>query len=166
MLNMTVCHMDMAHGKGSWARQNNMSDIVEKWTKPVAERGFAQIPNYLLLINQFLDKDARLSPVELLVLIQLAGAWWRKPDLPFPSMRTLSVRCGVSERQIHRAIARLEQIGLIKKVSRRSKGIIASNAYDLTPLVSILSEIAKLYPNEFPRNVQPKRLSPNAKGTE
>ena len=129
------------------------TDITTKWGRPVAERGFAQLPNYLLFINQFLDKDHRLSPVELLVLFQLVGTWWKKGDLPFPSMGTLAVRCGVSDRQIQRAVNQLEKVGLIRRVNRRIKGIISSNAYDLSPLVSILEEIAKAFPNEFPRNV-------------
>jgi len=133
-----------------------MSDIAGKWGKSVAERGFAQVPNYLLLLNQFLDREFRLSPTELLVLIQLSGAWWHKEDKPFPSMRTLARRCGVSERQIHRAISKLEELGLVKKINRRAKGIIASNAYDLEPLVDILSEISKIYPNEYPRNIRIK----------
>lgn len=130
-----------------------MSDVVDKWGRPVAERGFAQIPNYLLLLNQFLDREHRLSPVELLVLLQLVGSWWKKGDLPFPSMGTLATRCGVSDRQVQRSIGQLEQIGLLKRVNRRNKGIIASNAYDLTPLVEILEEVAKAFPNGFPRNV-------------
>jgi predicted transcriptional regulator len=130
-----------------------MSDVADKWGTPVAERGFAQVPNYLLLLNQFLDQDHRLAPAELLVLIQLVGSWWRKDALPFPSMGTLATRCGVSSRQIQRAINRLESLGLISRVKRRAHGIIASNAYDLGPLAAVLGEIAKAFPNEFPRNV-------------
>lgn len=134
-----------------------MSEIIQKWGESVASRGFSQIPNYLLLLNQFLDEDGRLTPTELLVLIELVGAWWKKDDQPFPSMRTLSIRCGTSERQIMRAITRLEKLALIKRVKRRKKGLIASNAYDLTPLVTMLSEVAIQYPNEFPRNVTGKK---------
>jgi predicted transcriptional regulator len=130
-----------------------MSSITEKWGRLVATRGFAQVPNYLLFLNQFLDRDRRLSPVELLILLQLVGTWWRKEDMPFPSMGTLAARCGVSDRQIQRAINHLVKIGLIRRVNRRTRGIISSNAYDLTPLVLILNEIAKAFPNEFPRNV-------------
>lgn len=138
-----------------------MSEVAEKWGDEVARRGFAQIPNYLLLINQFLHEDERLSSVELLTLIQLSSAWWKKDQLPFPSANTLAKRCGVSERQIHRAVSKLQNIGLLKKVSRRRKGVIASNEYDLRPLVNILNEIAKIYPNEFPRNVTAKKFSLN-----
>ena len=130
-----------------------MSEVAEKWGHAVAQRGFAQIPNYLLLLNRFLDSESQLSPLELLVLIQLSGSWWRKGDLPFPSMRTLAIRCGSSERQTHRAVSKLESMGLIKKIKRRTKGIISSNAYDLEPLAEVMNEIAKLFPNEYPRNV-------------
>jgi predicted transcriptional regulator len=143
----------MAYGYVAQTRRIAMSDVAEKWGRAVAERGFAQVPNYLLLLNQFLDKERRLSPVEMLVLVQLVGTWWRKDEMPFPSMGTLAVRCGVSERQIQRAVNRLVEIGLIGRVSRRLKGVISSNAYDLAPLADILGEIAKLFPNEFPRGV-------------
>lgn len=128
-------------------------NVVGKWGTAVAERGFAQLPNYLLFLNQFLDAELRLSPIELLVLIELAAAWWRKRDLPFPSMATLATRCGVSQRQIQRAVTRLEKDGFLKRVKRRTSGIIASNAYDLAPLVELLERVAQAFPNAFPRNV-------------
>ncbi len=134
-----------------------MADMVEKWGQAVAERGFAQIPNYLLLLNNFLDEDRRLTPVELLVLFQLVGAWWQKENMPFPSMATLARRLGVSERQVQRAVARLVKDGIIAKVKRRTHGIIASNAYDLSPLVDLLNEVAKAFPNEFPRTIKIRR---------
>ncbi len=131
-----------------------MSEIVSKWGEDVAARGFSQIPNYLLLINQFIDQEKRLSPLELLTLIELAGSWWKKGEQPFPSMRTLATRCGTSERQILRAVSHLEELNLVKRVKRRQQGLIASNSYDLTPLVELLAEIAKQYPNEFPRKIK------------
>jgi DNA-binding transcriptional regulator YhcF (GntR family) len=137
-----------------------MSDVVEKWGQSVAERGFAQIPNYLLLVNQFLDP--RLSPIEVLVLLELAGGWWQKDSLPFPSVATLATRCGASGRQIQRAIANLEKREFLKRVTRRNRGIIASNAYDLAPLVSVLAEIAKRFPNEFPRKTVRNRVTRSA----
>jgi len=138
---------------GSGVAVNTGAGMVDKWGPNVAERGFAQVPNYLLLLNQFIDHEFRLNPLELLLLVQIAGTWWKKGELPFPSMRTLAKRCGSSERQILRAMNKLEELGLIKRVSRRTKGIIASNAYDLMPLVEMLQEISKMYPNEFPRDI-------------
>ncbi|MCK8782726.1 helix-turn-helix domain-containing protein [Rhizobium sp. NTR19] len=137
-----------------------MSDMVEKWGQAVAERGFAQIPNYLLLLNNFIDEDRRLTPVEMLVLLQLVGAWWQKDNMPFPSMGTLAKRAGVSERQVQRAVTRLVKDNIIAKKKRRTQGIIASNAYDLAPLVELLEGVAKAYPNEFPRVIKRRQIAP------
>lgn len=134
-----------------------MSDVSEKWGKEVAERGFAQIPNYLLLINQFLAEDKRLSPGELNVLLQLVGSWWRISEMPYPALKTLAVRAGISDRQAQRAVTRLEGLNLIKRTKRKGAGgLIASNAYDLSPLVRFLGEVAKAFPNEFPRKITPQ----------
>lgn len=130
-----------------------MSELVEKWGEAVAQRGFAQIPNYLLLLNTFLDEEKRLTPVEQLVLLQLVSSWWKRDDLPFPSVGTLASRVGASPRQVQRALKRLEEDNFVKRITRRSRGVIASNAYDLTPLTEVLAEVAKLYPNAHPRKI-------------
>ena len=129
-------------------------EVVDKWGEKVAKRGFSQVPNYLLFINQFLDPEKRFSPLETLLLIQLAGAWWQKSELPFPSIRTLATRCGTSERQVLRALSNLEKAGVLKRVKRREGGLIASNAYDLEPLTQQLEKIAEAFPNAFPRNLR------------
>lgn len=131
-----------------------MSDMMDKWGGAVAGRGFAQIPNYLLLLNQFLHEEKRLSPAELIVLFQLAGAWWRKDEMPYPALKTLAVRAGISDRQAQRAVSRLEEVGLLQRVKRKERGMIASNAYDLSPLVRFLNEVAKAFPNEFVRKIK------------
>lgn len=128
-----------------------MDGMVSKWGEAVAARGFTSVPNYLMLINQFLDEETQLTPIEQLVLIQLVGNWWKRDEPPFPSMRTLATRVGASERQVHRAIVRLEKDGFLKRVKRKMRGVIASNAYDLSPLVEMLNNISKQFPNAFPR---------------
>lgn len=130
------------------------SDMMEKWGEAVAERGFSQVPNYLLFFNQFRDEGSKLSPLELLLLIELVGNWWNKKEPPFPSMKTLATRCGASERQVLRAVIRLESQGLIKRQKRRRKGVIAPNAYDMTPLSDALASLAEQFPNAFPRAVR------------
>lgn len=134
-------------------KQPDISDVAKKWGYDVAGRGFAQVPNYLLFLNQFLDEEHTLSPVELLVLIQLTATWWKLDDQPFPSMSTLAKRCGVSERQVQRSVSKLEKVGLLKRVKRRTAGVIASNAYDLKPLVAFLEKVSDAFPNAFPRKL-------------
>lgn len=130
------------------------TDVEAKWGRAVAQRGFAQIPNYLLMINQFVAEEHRLTPVDTLTLIHLAAAWWKADQMPFPSMATLAKRMGVSERQVQRAVGKLEKLGLLQRVKRRKSGIIEANAYDLSGLVSQLQEISKLYPNLYPRGTK------------
>ena len=131
-----------------------MSEMKEKWGSEVARRGFAQIPNYVLQLNQFLDPDKKLTPVELLVLLQIVGAWWKKDTMPFPSMVTIAARCGVSDRQVQRAINNLVKRELLVRVARQQEnGIRATNAYDLEPFVRFLAEVAKAFPNAFPRTL-------------
>lgn len=133
-------------------------DVVTKWGDKVAARGFAQVPNYLLQINNFLSEENRLKPLELLVLIELVGSWWKKDDLPFLSIKTIALRCGASDRQVHRAIKQLEDLKLLTRTKRpRVRGIIASNAYDLNPLAETLKEISEIYLNEHPRTLKEQR---------
>lgn len=131
-----------------------MSDVASKWGEEVARRGFAQVPNYLLLLNQFLAEDKRLSPTELLILMQLVGAWWKKDEMPFPALKTLGVRAGVSDRQAQRAVSRLEEEGYLRREKRKRGRLIASNAYNLEPLVEVLQDVAKAFPNEAPRRIR------------
>lgn len=145
-----------------------MSDVASKWGEEVAGRGFAQVPNYLLLLNQFLDEENRLSPAELMILMQLVGAWWKKDEMPFPALKTLGVRAGVSDRQAQRAITKLEEEGYLRREKRKRGRLIASNSYNLEPLVDVLKGVAKAFPNDAPRNIrkpQPGALRPPPRRT-
>lgn len=136
------------------------SDVIDKWGAEVAGRGFTQIPNYLLILNQFLSEEKRLAPAEHNILLQLVGAWWKKGELPFPSLKTLAVRSGISDRQAQRAVSRLEAGGFLKRTKRKGAGgLIASNAYDLSPLVSFLGVVAKAFPNEYARKMNKEEIA-------
>jgi len=132
-------------------------EIIDKWGEEVAARGFSQIPNYLLLLNQFVAEEDRLPPIELATLFQLVGAWWKKDEDPYPSMKTLALRCGVSERQMARAIKSLESKGLIERKKKKTRGIITTNTYNLEPLVLVLKEVAAVYENPHKRIISKER---------
>jgi predicted transcriptional regulator len=143
-----------------------MQDIAAKWVLEVAERGFAQIPNYLIQLNLFVHDDHKLSPTEMVVLLQLVATWWKKDEMPFPSMNTLADRAGISERQVQRSIKSLEQKGYLKKAKKKIKGVIASNVYDLLPLVQILQTVAGHFINKHPRKIPgPKNAGRKEKPT-
>lgn len=138
-----------------------MQDISSKWGDKVASRGFAQIPNYLLNLNMFVDEEDKLSPTEMVILIHLVGSWWKANEMPFPSMSTLADRIGISERQVLRSISVLEKKGLLKREKKKVKGIISSNVYNLKPLVENLGTISETFENKFPRKIkkpQPTKL--------
>ncbi len=132
-------------------------EIVDKWGQAVAERGFSQVPNYLVLINQFVDQEDRLPPIEMIALIQLVSVWWKKDEAPFPSLKTLANRSGVSERQMQRAINSLEAKNLIKRERKKTRGIISTNTYNMQPLVDVLNEISNVYDNPFKRTLAKER---------
>jgi predicted transcriptional regulator len=122
-----------------------MSAIVEKWGKLVAERGFTNIPVYLLNLNLFLP--TRISPIGMLVLFQLVECWWDKDEMPRPSLAAIAGRCGVSSRQVSRTLNELEAVGLVKRNKRTHHHLIRANGYDLSPLVASLDTIAKVVPH-------------------
>ena len=132
-----------------------MSDLIEKWGEPVASRGFTQIPNYLLLVNQFLADENKLPPSEMMVLLTLVGSWWKKDTPPFPSIKSISTRANISERQALRALSSLEKKGFLKRDKQaKTSGVIARNVYDLSPLTIKLGEVALAFPNIFPRKIK------------
>jgi len=129
---------------------DKQTDMMKKWGESISSRGFSQIPNYLLYINRFLEKE--LSSLELLILVQLISLWWKKDKQPFPSMNTLGVLCGVSSRQIQRAIKQLVDRNMIKKIARKNdKGLKTTNIYLLDPLIDLLNEISIQYKNIYER---------------
>jgi predicted transcriptional regulator len=131
-----------------------MQDMVTKWGKEVVERGFTQIPNYLMRINMFVHDDHKLSPTEMIVLFHLVASWWKKDEMPFPSLNTLANQIGISQRQVQRSINTLEQKGYLKRMKKKIKGVIASNVYDLSPLVETLTIVADHFVNKHPRNIK------------
>jgi hypothetical protein len=69
------------------------------------------------------------------------------------------LRSGASERQVQRTIKHLEGLNLIERVKRGS-GLMTSNAYNMMPLVKVLTHIAMQFPNAQPRRIVPSRSTP------
>lgn len=109
-----------------------------KWGKNVMKLGFSIVPSLLLRAQQRLG----LNPTQLAILMQLADYWWDAERKPYPSKQALSERLGLSQRQIQRYIAELEEAGFVQRIERRAahKGKL-SNTYDLTGLVERLKKL-------------------------
>ncbi len=128
----------MLDGSTPHNRELNQKNLIQKWTKPVYEKGWTALPMPLL------DLPALgLRPLTFAVLVQLVSFWWLPAKKPFPSRTTLARRLGVSVRTVQRAIDELDELGLIQRLRRKRRdGGHASTEYDLSGLVERLGQVA------------------------
>ena len=109
-----------------------------KWGKKVIDLGFCIVPSLLLRAQQRLG----LNPTQLAVLLQLCDFWWEEARKPHPGVKTLAQRLSLSERQVRRYIADLEEAGLVQRIERYAgHGGKQTNIYDLSGLVKRLKEL-------------------------
>jgi hypothetical protein len=132
--------------------KDNAHTMTRKWGSDVVSAGFTSLPNHLLSINQFVSKESRLTPTELLTLFQILSTWWHAEQLPFPSKTTIAKRLGLSPRQVQRALNGLEAKGYITRVARfyQNRGR-ESNSYDLSKMVALVRVLAEQTPDAFKR---------------
>ncbi|MDT8328486.1 MAG: helix-turn-helix domain-containing protein [Roseovarius sp.] len=110
----------------------------KKWGKQVMDLGFCIVPSLLLRAQQRLG----LNPTQLAVLMQLCDFWWEDARKPHPGKKLLAERLGLSERQVQRYVAELEQAGLVERVERyAAHGGKMTNTYDLSGLVARLKKL-------------------------
>lgn len=114
-----------------------------KWGETLGA-GFQILPDVLVKHQ----RDLKLGPADLVVLINLTMQWWFADRLPFPKTATIARRMGTSPRTVQRSLSRLERLGLLTKV-RRGRG--KSLAFDLTPLSDRLKGYALRDPAYRPR---------------
>lgn len=107
--------------------------IRARWKSGV-DGGFTAIPNTLLK-NQ---KELRISPNELTVLLHVIMCWWTPEQNPYPSAGYIANRMDASTRTVERHLAALANKGLIARVKINEK-----RSFDLTGLVKKLEEFSK-----------------------
>jgi DNA-binding MarR family transcriptional regulator len=116
-------------------RQRATTATQEKWGE-VARAGFQTVPD-LLLKHQ---KELRISPTEMVVLLNVLMHWWYRDQKPFPRPTTISKRMGVTVRTVQRALSNLQESGLVKRL----KGPDGETFLDPTPLVERLGAFTKV----------------------
>jgi len=108
-----------------------------KWTPAVMKLGYSMVPSMIFWAQARLN----LTPTQLMVLLHLADFWWHREQMPFPSKAELAERMGLSERQIQRHMAQLEEDGFLQRNARyHRKGGQKNNEYDLSGLVKKLKK--------------------------
>jgi len=114
--------------------------IRAKWGKSLTEAGWTALPNIIFERQQALQLD----PLDINILLHLAGYWWHPKDMPRPSKETLAKAIGVTARTIQRHIAELEKWGYVKRISRKaSAGDNLPNEYDLSGLIKAAEPFAQ-----------------------
>jgi DNA-binding transcriptional MocR family regulator len=99
--------------------------------------GYSMVPSMIFWAQARLN----LTPTQLVLLLHLADFWWHRDQMPFPSKAELAERMGLSERQIQRHMAQLEEDGFLKRNPRfHYKGGQQNNEYDLNGLVKKLKK--------------------------
>lgn len=118
----------------------NPKVLNQKWGKDTMAANYAVIPSALIRGQARLGINA----MEFALLIHLIDHWWKPGEMPWPSKKTLAERLRVGEKTVQRAMAHLEEEGLIQRKKRFNKtGARTSNEYDLAPLVERLKPIAR-----------------------
>lgn len=107
--------------------------VEARWGKVNTAAGWTAVPSVLFQRQRALN----LSPLDLNIIMYLAGAWWDSDKHPYMSVATIAAAVNVTERTIQRRIKELELWGYVKRHKRSSKaGRNLTNAYDLTGLAT------------------------------
>ena len=118
-------------------------DIRERWEGAVTsgETGFVAVPNVLLRSQAHLG----VSAVEVVVLVNILMHWWRAHEWPHPRMSAIAKRMGTSPRTVQRAVQRLEDKQLVKRLASESLGKRRGTVqrFDLSGLIERLRHLTE-----------------------
>lgn len=110
----------------------------EKWGD-AALPGWQALPDVLLKQQTVLG----LSATDMLVAINLLSYWWYADSLPFPRVRTIADRMGVTARTVQRSIQKLIEKGYFEKKIDVSSVGAEREVLDPSGLAKELQRLAK-----------------------
>lgn len=114
--------------------------IQQRWGKELTAAGWTAIPNVLFEHSQELG----LKHLDIVIILHLAGYWWRAGNDPHPTKKTLARKIGVDERTIQRSIADMEAKGYIARKARLSTlGGNLGNSHSFAGLIKAAKPYAK-----------------------
>lgn len=109
--------------------------VKDKWLGAVTEgSGFVAIPMALLRLQTKL----KLTPTDMVVLINLLAHWWDPERAVFPRSTTIATRMGVAKRTIQRSTQKMVNAGLIKREFLEQGGQ-SRRTFQFTPLAARLA---------------------------
>jgi predicted transcriptional regulator len=112
---------------------------AKKWGRAVVNSGMTMVPT-VLFVKQ---KELKITPTEMNILIHLLAAWWKLKKRPFLGKKEIGKRIDLDPRNVQKHLKSLEEKGIIKVVARHGphKGRL-SNEYDFKPLLDKLPPLA------------------------
>lgn len=114
--------------------------LEAKWGKPLLAVGFTALPDVVFRFQ----KKLKLQRTDVLVLLHLASYWWKPKENPWPAKGTIAAAMDIDPRTVQRSIARMEELGYVKRIERKAKvGDNLTNEYDLRGLVRAATKIAE-----------------------
>jgi hypothetical protein len=114
--------------------------LEAKWGKPLLAAGFTALPDVVFRFQ----KKLKLQRTDVLVLLHLASYWWKPKENPWPAKGTIAAAMDIDPRTVQRSIARMEELGYVKRIERKAKvGDNLTNEYDLRGLVKAATNIAE-----------------------
>ncbi|GEM_PF-6613059 len=110
-----------------------------RFGEEILARGHTAIPN--LVLNYYVRLG--LTGPELLFTIHVWQHWWSERD-PYPSLRTIAGRMGISVRQAKRYVESLEQKGFLRVIERfLPDGSQTTNEFDYSALIRAVVAAAR-----------------------
>ncbi|WNG14652.1 helix-turn-helix domain-containing protein [Cystobacter fuscus] len=114
---------------------------IEKWGPTAWKSGWMGVPSILITHQARLG----LEPSDLNVLLHLIVHWWEPTRKPFLGKKEMAKAMGgVSLRTVQRALSRLRKANyIVQRPRMRADGSHTTPEYDLTGLVTRVSELAE-----------------------
>ncbi|WP_380873238.1 hypothetical protein ACFB49_40270 [Sphingomonas sp. DBB INV C78] len=110
--------------------------IKDKWQGAVTEgSGFVAIPIALLRLQTKL----KLTPTDMVVLINLLAHWWDPARAVFPRSTTIATRMGVAKRTVQRSTQKMVKAGLIDREFIEQDGG-KRRTFQFTPLATRIAK--------------------------
>jgi DNA-binding transcriptional regulator YhcF (GntR family) len=112
----------------------------EKWSKTLMAAGWTAIPSVILEKQHALGLDA----IDMNIIAHLTIYWWKKTNLPRPSIATIAKAVGVKPRTIQKHLKKMEDDGFITRHQRRRSGQSNNtNLYSFEGLIKAVTPFAQ-----------------------
>ena len=132
--------MDAKAAAKSAARVKELRANEQKWSKPLMDAGWTAIP--LVIFER--QRALELDPLDVNIVLHLAGYWWTADNKPHPSKTRIADAIGVTARTVQRRIAMLEKAGYIRREERRIPGGASkTNLYHFDGLIKAALPLAQ-----------------------